>query len=562
MPIDKATAIAQIDDVLKCGSATEESVTLACAALKRLAPPGSVYLERMEKALGTVVVGLRGSRGAKYLDIITSLHGTLKALRADYAADRLHSFPELIHAESLDDRQHAVEFQKMLAAWRPLRMASRTSIHTLARYEPADDQSHQARAILHALRAHGRPAARFVASQCGSSESKAVLWWFKSQLADNFVLDDESATRFDDISLIVDNALLQVETSPASERRFMGLAIEEARKSVAEDGRPHPKVGAVVIKDGKVIATAHRGEMAPGDHAEYTVLEKKLKHESLAGATVYATLEPCTRRGANRTPCAQRLIDRKVKRVVIGMLDPNPSICGKGQRLLQNRGIEVEHFPHDLVMQLEELNREFTKAQEAAAARTGISTGSARNPLHMIIDLLIVYNRAFVQVHQAGTDEARRAALDEWGHCHPVVWGSSSCRNDTIRTLADPAKAWLTRTNSRFVELQDFNLVEECVHALSSFAISASPMAMPEVYSKTYTTEQELWQRWNQQGEQVVELGNLIARLKELAARAGEAWTPAPPLARGAMSDANGTSDQRTPPQDPTMPSGQTPPSC
>jgi pyrimidine deaminase RibD-like protein len=268
---------------------------------------------------------------------------------------------------TLDDRQHAIEFQKMLEAWRPLRAASRTSIHTLARYEPADDQTHQARAILDALRAHGRPTARFVASQCGSSESRAVLWWVNAPLADNFALDDESATRFDDINLIVDNALLQVEAATASERRFMELAIEEARKSVAEDERPHPKVGAVVVKDGKVIATAHRGEMALGDHAEYTVLEKKLKDESVAGATVYATLEPCTRRGANRTPCAQRLIDRKVKRVVIGMLDPNPNICGKGQRLLQSRGIQVDHFPHELVMQLEEMNREFTKTQEAAA---------------------------------------------------------------------------------------------------------------------------------------------------------------------------------------------------
>ena len=103
MPIDKATVIAQIDDVLKHGSATEESVTLACAALNRLAPPGSIYLSRMEKALGIVVVGVPGNRGAKYLEILTSLQGTLKALRADYAADRLQSFQELIQADLFSD---------------------------------------------------------------------------------------------------------------------------------------------------------------------------------------------------------------------------------------------------------------------------------------------------------------------------------------------------------------------------------------------------------------------------------------------------------------------------
>jgi pyrimidine deaminase RibD-like protein len=269
--------------------------------------------------------------------------------------------------QSLDDRQHAIEFQKMLAAWRPLRMASRTSIHTLARLEPADEQTHQARVILDALRTHGRPTARFVASQVGSSGSGAILWWVEGQLADEFARDNESATKYDDIRQIVDNALLQVEAATASERYFMELAIAEARKSKAEDRGLHPKVGAVVVKDGKVIGTAHRGELALGDHAEFTALEKKLKDETLAGATVYATLEPCTRRSPEKTPCAQRLIDRRVKKVVIGVLDPNPVICGKGQRLLQKNGIEIKHFDHDLAMQLEELNREWTKVQEAAA---------------------------------------------------------------------------------------------------------------------------------------------------------------------------------------------------
>jgi len=189
-----------------------------------------------------------------------------------------------------------------------------------------------------------------------------------------------------------------------------------------------------------------------------------------------------------------------------------------------------------------------------------MSTGLVHNPLHLIIDLLILYNRAFVQVHQASTDEARRKALDEWRRCHPAVWGSSSGRNDTIRRLADPAKAWLTRTNSRYVEAGDFNLVEECAYTLSAFAISPSPIAMPDVYSKTYNTEEQLWQTWTEQGDQVIALGNLIARLKELAARAGEMWTSAPPLQRGrsTTSDANRTSDLRTPPKDPTMTSEQT----
>jgi pyrimidine deaminase RibD-like protein len=153
----------------------------------------------------------------------------------------------------------------------------------------------------------------------------------------------------------------------AKERDFMEMAIEEARKSVGEDNRTHPKVGAVVVKNGAVLATAFRGELGKGEHAEYTALERKLPDATLAGTTVYATLEPCTSRNHPKTPCAQRLIDRKVKRVVIGMLDPNPRICGKGERLLRDHGIEVERFPHELVMKLEEMNRAFVKIQSQAA---------------------------------------------------------------------------------------------------------------------------------------------------------------------------------------------------
>jgi hypothetical protein len=109
MPINKLTAIAQIDEVLKEGSATEASISIACAALKRLSPPGSIYFDRMNTALSTVVVGT-GNRGAKNMAILTDLHGVLKALRADYAADRLQSFQELIHADLFSDFLEMAEY--------------------------------------------------------------------------------------------------------------------------------------------------------------------------------------------------------------------------------------------------------------------------------------------------------------------------------------------------------------------------------------------------------------------------------------------------------------------
>ncbi len=141
--------------------------------------------------------------------------------------------------------------------------------------------------------------------------------------------------------------------------KFMRLAIEEARKSKVEDDRVHPMVGVVVVNDGKILASGYRGELTPGDHAEYTVIEKKLGDELLAGSTVYTTLEPCTNRNHPKIPCAERLVQRKVSRVVIGMLDPNPSISGKGQRRLREASIITDLFHHTLMSEVEDLNRVF-----------------------------------------------------------------------------------------------------------------------------------------------------------------------------------------------------------
>lgn len=148
------------------------------------------------------------------------------------------------------------------------------------------------------------------------------------------------------------------------DHRFALMAVEEARKSVGEDGRTHPKVGAVIVAGRQVLASAHRGEI-PGCHAEYIALEHKLRDKSIAGATVYTTLEPCTERNHPKIPCARRLVERKVKRVVLGSLDPNPVIRGHGQLILRDANIITDFFPPDLMAQVEELNRDFIRSHRA-----------------------------------------------------------------------------------------------------------------------------------------------------------------------------------------------------
>lgn len=118
--------------------------------------------------------------------------------------------------DQLDDHQHAVEFRRLLASWLSLREAERTSLHTLARFEPADDHTFTARALLDGLQRHGRAAARFVARHACSSDSELVLWWVQSQLADSFSRDNESAAKFFRVQLIIDNAILRREAEKSS----------------------------------------------------------------------------------------------------------------------------------------------------------------------------------------------------------------------------------------------------------------------------------------------------------------------------------------------------------
>jgi pyrimidine deaminase RibD-like protein len=139
----------------------------------------------------------------------------------------------------------------------------------------------------------------------------------------------------------------------------MQLAVETAQQ--CKSSLPeNPLVGAVAVsRTGRLLGTAYRGEIKANDHAEFTLLEGKAKKQLLPGATVYVTLEPCTYRNPGKIPCVQRLVDRRVARVVIGMWDPNPIIRGLGCRKLREAGIITQMFDSDYMDQLEDLNRDF-----------------------------------------------------------------------------------------------------------------------------------------------------------------------------------------------------------
>jgi diaminohydroxyphosphoribosylaminopyrimidine deaminase/5-amino-6-(5-phosphoribosylamino)uracil reductase len=111
---------------------------------------------------------------------------------------------------------------------------------------------------------------------------------------------------------------------------------------LAEKGRgktpPNPMVGAVLLKDSKVVGEGYHAK-AGEDHAEIVALQQA--GEEARGATLYLNLEPCAHFGKT-PPCAPRVVERGVKRVVIGMEDPNPLVRGKGIDILRKAGLDVD----------------------------------------------------------------------------------------------------------------------------------------------------------------------------------------------------------------------------
>lgn len=127
---------------------------------------------------------------------------------------------------------------------------------------------------------------------------------------------------------------------------FMERALE-----LAELGRgkvsPNPMVGCVIVHDDKVIGEGWHQKYGEG-HAEVNAITSVQDHSLLVESTAYVTLEPCSHHGKT-PPCADLLISKRVKRVVIGAVDTNPLVGGKGIKRMADAGIQVDHglLAHD-----------------------------------------------------------------------------------------------------------------------------------------------------------------------------------------------------------------------
>ncbi|HSQ88136.1 bifunctional diaminohydroxyphosphoribosylaminopyrimidine deaminase/5-amino-6-(5-phosphoribosylamino)uracil reductase RibD [Romboutsia sp.] len=120
------------------------------------------------------------------------------------------------------------------------------------------------------------------------------------------------------------------------EKTYMKLALELAKIGNGKVN-PNPMVGAVIVKDNKVIGKGYHQEYGQ-NHAEVNAINSAT--EDISGSTMYVTLEPCSHYGKT-PPCVEKIIESNVSKVVIASLDPNPLVSGNGVKKLIDAGIEV-----------------------------------------------------------------------------------------------------------------------------------------------------------------------------------------------------------------------------
>lgn len=122
-----------------------------------------------------------------------------------------------------------------------------------------------------------------------------------------------------------------------TDESYIQLTIEIAKKGEGNVS-PNPLVGCVITKDNRIIGAGYHQKFGE-EHAEINAINSAT--ESLEGSTLYVNLEPCNHYGKT-PPCTDRIIEEKIKRVVIGTLDVNPLVSGNGVKKLKKAGIDVK----------------------------------------------------------------------------------------------------------------------------------------------------------------------------------------------------------------------------
>jgi diaminohydroxyphosphoribosylaminopyrimidine deaminase / 5-amino-6-(5-phosphoribosylamino)uracil reductase len=139
-----------------------------------------------------------------------------------------------------------------------------------------------------------------------------------------------------------------------SYEKYMQRCIDLARNGKGNVA-PNPMVGSVIVYEDKIIGEGYHRHFG-GPHAEVNAINSVINPDLLIDSTLFVTLEPCTHTGKT-PPCSDLIISKKIKKIVIGTMDPNSVVAGKGIERLRNAGAEV--ITGILEDECRELNKRF-----------------------------------------------------------------------------------------------------------------------------------------------------------------------------------------------------------
>ena len=208
---------------------------------------------------------------------------------------------------------------------------------------------------------------------------------------------------------------------------FLKRAIDLARKGKYLT-KPNPMVGCVIVKDSEVIAEGYHMKYG-SNHAEINALEDLNKNNNISEAefrqlTLYCTLEPCCHHGKTG-PCTDAIIKSGIKKIVIGIKDPNPKVSGSGIKQLEDNGIEVlsGFFEEELI----ELNKHFFFKNTYNRPYIAVKIASSADGMSHRKDNTFTWitseqSRDDVQIVRAGFDA--------------ILTGGNTLRNDNPRMNA------------------------------------------------------------------------------------------------------------------------------
>jgi ATP-dependent DNA helicase RecG len=263
-------------------------------------------------------------------------------------------------------------------------------------------------------------------------------------------------------------------------RELQEFAVAEMYKSVSEHkDRTVPKVGAIIATaDGVVIEAAYRGELAVGDHAEFTLLERKCRDKKIDDCVLFATLEPCAP-GARKEPkqsCAERIVNRRIKKVYIGIQDPDPTVMGKGEDCLASNNVEIKYFDKDLQNKIIAANEKFMEEAKERARKADIKSLQSKKNEFEIGLKNFAYNDFSVDALQFYIEKAKlpykvdsedfKTILAKWDFIetdskkppHPTGWGILLFgKNPTDKYSQARIKFTVLKGEGLKPEIQDFD---------------------------------------------------------------------------------------------------------